>query len=173
MWTTGFFAGFCILPFLDKFHRLKKQRPSSFSHSLLFEGKAKDSTSFCGKNMRLVACIPGVKPWTWWPCLTSVCLLSWLYTWVWSKPSLVLIYSSQVLRLLGNWRPREHIRSDSGSPSVVPTAWPTENFKEMLIWGPAQSHTGSAISDLGSKSSRWFWRTQQSTRTSGSDQNHS
>lgn len=99
-----------------------RNKDSQAFHILYSLGeKAKDRTSFCGKNARLVAGRPGVKPWTWWPCLTSVCLLSWFYTWVRSKPSLVLICSSQALRLLGNWRPRGHIRSDSGSPGM--TTW--------------------------------------------------
>lgn len=151
IWTIGF----CMLPCLNTFHKLKTD-PQAF-HGSPFLGKGQQQHLLLrqGDNTRLVVCRPGLEPL--WPRLISVCLFSWFYQLVWSglrapvtsldlPVSIFLILQISLIGtipganfLSGNWRLEERIRGDSGSAGAMPTALPPENFEEMYIWGPRRS----------------------------------
>lgn len=74
-----------------------------------------------------------------WPRLISLCLFSWFYKLVWSKPSLVLTSCPQVPWFLGNWRLEEYIRWYSGFAGAMSAALPPENSLRNVHLG---SHPG-------------------------------
>jgi len=117
MWTTGFYTPPC----LNKFHKLQRD-PQAFHipyslqkgqgrHLLLRQEHEASRLQTWAETLAL----PQVPQWL---HSISVCLLSWFYTWVWSKPCLGADF-----QFTGPVTPRKRGCKSTSDQTVVLLAW--------------------------------------------------